>query len=91
MGISLILQPAKRLQSGANIDQEPFEYPKHFDNNRQFLTNQGWLYYGALHVTQYFIQLRYSLLQLLYDTMFANQIDGMPIARSMVCISPLVF
>lgn len=50
------------------------------------LKGQAWLYYGVQYITQYYIQLRYSLMQLLYDTMFENQIHGLPIARSMVCL-----
>ena len=35
-------------------------------------------------MARYFVQLRYSLIQLLYDTMFKNLVNGLPIARAMV-------
>ncbi|KAA8895125.1 alpha-1,4-glucan lyase [Sphaerosporella brunnea] len=35
-------------------------------------------------VVRFYIQLRYSLMQVLYDAMFENILDGMPIARSML-------
>lgn len=35
-------------------------------------------------VCRYYVELRYTLLQLLYDTMFENQVNGLPIARTLV-------
>lgn len=74
---------------GTNIYQEPHQYLNHFDKHceRDKLWGRGYLYYGVQYIARYFVQLRYSLLQLLYDTIFANQIDGMPVARSMVSTS----
>ncbi|KAI5839123.1 alpha-1,4-glucan lyase [Morchella snyderi] len=70
--------------------QEPYAYPKHWDekHEEQNLQGQAWLYYGVKHITRYYIQLRYSLMQLLYDTMFENQFHGLPIARSMASPPP---
>lgn len=45
---------------------------------------QAWLYYGVEHIVKYYLELRYALIQVLYDAMFENQIEGLPIARSMV-------
>ncbi|QRV90305.1 glycoside hydrolase family 31 protein [Ceratobasidium sp. AG-Ba] len=45
---------------------------------------ERWLYEKALPVCQYYVQLRYTLLQLLYDQMFDNLFTGLPIARSLV-------
>ena len=35
-------------------------------------------------IIKYYVELRYSLMQLLYDAMFESSITGLPIARSMV-------
>ena len=35
-------------------------------------------------ICRYYVNLRYTLMQVLYDAMFANLIHGLPIARSMV-------
>ncbi|MCI5136819.1 MAG: hypothetical protein D3922_00030 [Candidatus Electrothrix sp. AR1] len=43
--------------------------------------NERFLYESVLPVSRRYIQLRYQLLQLLYDAMFENTITGMPIAR----------
>lgn len=40
---------------------------------------------SVMPLCRYYVQLRYSLMQVLYDTMFANLINGLPIARAMVC------
>lgn len=47
------------------------------------------IYYSVLPICRYVIQLRYSLLQLLYDAMFENLINGLPIARAMIITDPL--
>lgn len=39
-------------------------------------------------ICRYYVQLRYSLMQVLYDTMFANLINGLPIARAMLITDP---
>jgi len=36
------------------------------------------------NICRYYVELRYSLIQLLYDAMFENIIDGLPIVRSML-------
>ncbi|KAJ1300546.1 hypothetical protein OPQ81_002200 [Rhizoctonia solani] len=41
-------------------------------------------YRATLPVCKYYVKLRYSLLQLMYDQMFDNLITGLPIARSLV-------
>lgn len=47
------------------------------------------MYYSVLPICRYVVQLRYSLLQLLYDAMFENVIGGLPIARAMVITDAL--
>jgi len=46
------------------------------------------MYRSVEPVCKYFIELRYTLLQLLYDAMFENQLTGMPIARALVSDDP---
>lgn len=46
------------------------------------------MYLSVEPVCKYFVELRYTLLQLLYDAMFENQITGMPIARALVSYTP---
>ncbi|PQE26436.1 Alpha-14-glucan lyase protein [Rutstroemia sp. NJR-2017a BBW] len=71
--------------------QEPYAY-------RELQDKPDWqnvpekdhnMYYSVLPVCRYMVQLRYSLLQLLYDAMFENMISGLPIARSMIITDPL--
>lgn len=64
--------------------QEPYAYPIHWESHQQDLPGQRWLYYGVRDIARYYVQLRYSLMQLLYDAMFENQLHGLPIARSML-------
>lgn len=69
--------------------QEPFAYTEHYESHQHDLKQQEWLYRSVEPVCRYYVELRYSLVQLLYDAMFQNQIDGLPIARSMVRIANL--
>jgi hypothetical protein len=46
--------------------------------------NEKWLYVATLPICRYYVMLRYTLLQLLYDQMFDNLLTGLPIARSLV-------
>ncbi|PQE17387.1 alpha-14-glucan lyase protein [Rutstroemia sp. NJR-2017a BVV2] len=71
--------------------QEPYAY-------RELQDKPAWqnvpekdhnMYYSVLPICRYMVQLRYSLLQLLYDAMFENMISGLPIARSMIITDPL--
>lgn len=41
-------------------------------------------YDAVLPVCRYQVRLRYSLMQVLYDAMFENILNGLPIARAMV-------
>ena len=47
------------------------------------------MYLSVEPVCKYFVELRYTLLQLFYDAMFENQITGMPIARALVSGDPI--
>lgn len=64
--------------------QEPYAYPIHWNSNQQELAGLKWLYYGVEKICKYYVELRYSLIQVLYDAMFENQLNGLPIARSML-------
>lgn len=75
-----------RNEVDTNMNQEPWQYPIHFDKNRGTLHDEGYFYYGAVY-RENILDLRYSLLPLLYDAMFENQITGLPITQSMVCRS----
>ncbi|KAF5576151.1 alpha-glucosidase 2 [Fusarium pseudocircinatum] len=50
--------------------------------------DQAALYRSVVPVCRYYVQLRYSLLQVLYDYMFANLINGLPVARAMLVTDP---
>ncbi|RPA94936.1 hypothetical protein L873DRAFT_1699735 [Choiromyces venosus 120613-1] len=64
--------------------QEPYAYPKHLEQHPELEPEQGWLYRAVQGICKYYVELRYSLIQVLYDAMFDNQINGLPIARSML-------
>lgn len=67
--------------------QEPFAYTEHFEKNQDLLRDEEWLYRSVEPICKYYVELRYTLMQLLYDTMFENQLTGLPIARALV-LSP---
>ncbi|MCJ1387152.1 hypothetical protein MMC17_010281 [Xylographa soralifera] len=70
--------------------QEPYTYEKYYQENRQMIKeDERYFWESIMPVCRYHIRLRYSLLQLLYDAMFKNMIDGLPIARAMVISDPL--
>ena len=50
--------------------------------------NQKDLYASVLPICRYYVRLRYSFLQALYDRMFENLINGLPVARSMLITNP---
>jgi len=59
-------------------------YTAYLADHAEIQKDQGWLYSSVEIICRYYVQLRYSLMQLLYDAMFENQIKGLPIARAMV-------
>lgn len=61
-------------------------YTNFIQEHPELEDTQGWLYRSVEVICRYYVQLRYSLIQLLYDAMFENQINGLPIARSMVAL-----
>ncbi|RPA77141.1 hypothetical protein BJ508DRAFT_213076 [Ascobolus immersus RN42] len=67
--------------------QEPYAYQLHYDQHSyKYNGDEAVMYRAVLPTCKYFVRLRYSLMQLLYDAMFENMITGLPIARAM-CIT----
>lgn len=66
--------------------QEPYAYDQHYRENMHHFHDprEAFLFRAVLPVCRYYVRLRYSLMQLLYDAMFENAITGLPVARSMV-------
>jgi alpha-glucosidase (family GH31 glycosyl hydrolase) len=73
-------------ERGTDSQKEPYNYPKHYWNDLSVPRDQHDLYMAVERITKYYVELRYSLMQTLYDAMFENVINGLPIARSMVTI-----
>jgi alpha-glucosidase len=60
--------------------QEPWAF---FENRHRVPAQDQWLYDAVVPVCRHFIQLRYRLIQLFYDAMFANTLTGAPIIRTL--------
>jgi len=60
--------------------QEPFMYEDYFTQNNRALPDKD-LYTKVVPICRHYISLRYRLMQLFYDLMFQNMLDGMPICR----------
>lgn len=74
-----------QMRKDGKLFQEPYAYQQHYEQNQdKFQGRDGEVYRGVLKTCRYFIRLRYSLMQLLYDAMFENMLTGLPIARAMV-------
>jgi len=70
--------------------QEPWAYTDYFIQNARSLGDHerySWL--AVEPVCRYYVKLRYSLIQLLYDAMFEHQFSGLPIARALVITDPM--
>ncbi|KAI8226952.1 hypothetical protein K4K55_008238 [Colletotrichum sp. SAR 10_96] len=71
------------------VFQEPWQYTYAPRDYGQYIPQGLYnLYYSVMPICRYYVQLRYSLMQVLYDTMFANLINGLPIARAMLITDP---
>ncbi|KAH9225626.1 glycoside hydrolase family 31 protein [Colletotrichum gloeosporioides 23] len=71
--------------------QEPFKYGDALGDSRYsslIPSNLQTQYASVMPLCRYYVQLRYSLMQVLYDAMFANLIHGLPIARAMLITDP---
>jgi alpha-glucosidase len=74
------------VRKGRKLFQEPYAY-QHV--NPHSVPADAWrLYPMVLPVCRYYIGLRYRLLQLLYDAMVENCLNGLPICRSLILTDP---
>ncbi|OCK81473.1 glycoside hydrolase family 31 protein [Lepidopterella palustris CBS 459.81] len=77
-------------RKAGKLFQEPYAYNEYYEQKKDQLQEPERLVYrSVLPVCRYYIRLRYSLMQLLYDTMFENLMTGLPIARAMVITDEL--
>lgn len=65
--------------------QEPYAFQ---DVMGQVPETEREMYRAVLPVCKYFIELRYRLLQLFYDAMFENTLNGMPVCRPLFVTDP---
>ena len=75
---------------GMKLFQEVYKFSTVQQDYPQFPIpdNQRDLYASVLPICKYYVRLRYSLMQALYDRMFENLMNGLPIARSMLITDP---
>ena len=77
------------VRKGRKEFQEPFMYVEWFNQYKggQLPEPQD-LYRMVLPVCKHYIELRYRLLQLFYDAMFENTLNGLPICRPLFLSAP---
>ena len=77
------------VRKGRKEFQEPFMYEEWFNQYRggQLPEPQD-LYRMVLPICKHYIQLRYRLLQVFYDAMFENTLNGLPICRPLFLNAP---
>ena len=68
------------IAKGVKYFQEPYAFQ---DVINQVPWEDRYLYESVLPTCRYYIELRYRLMQLFYDAMFENTLNGMPITRAM--------
>jgi len=71
------------IAKGRKDFQEPFAYQFVDFDKWNIPEEKRYLYSCVLPVCKHYIELRYRLLQLFYDAMFENILNGMPICRPM--------
>lgn len=76
------------IRKGAKLFQEPYAYAQLDLNAWNIPQSQRYLYASVLPVCKAYIELRYRLMQLFYDAMFENVLDGLPICRPMFLNDP---
>ena len=75
---------------GMKLFQEPWAYTNYFTQNaRSFKEQDRYSWLAVEPVCRYYVKLRYSLMQLLYDAMFEHQFTGLPISRALVITDPM--
>ncbi|GME49260.1 glycoside hydrolase family 31 protein [Neofusicoccum parvum] len=81
--------PNQPRDTDKKLFQEPYKYEEYYrDNKDRIPEHERRVYEAVLPVCRYYVRLRYSLMQLLYDTMFESTITGLPIARAMIITDP---
>jgi alpha-glucosidase len=77
------------VRKGRKEFQEPFMFVEWFDQYRGGVVPEPKeLYYMVLPICKHYIELRYRLLQLFYDAMFQNTLNGLPICRPLFLNDP---
>ncbi|OYQ67791.1 alpha-glucosidase [Pseudanabaena sp. SR411] len=76
------------VRKGRKEFQEPFMYVEYFTERNLPIPQPQSLYKMVLPICKYYIELRYRLLQLFYDRLFENSLDGIPICRPMFLNDP---
>ncbi|ADL50832.1 TIM-barrel domain-containing protein [Clostridium cellulovorans] len=64
--------------------QEPYKFKDVSESDKG---SYKYMYDAVLPICKYFIELRYRLMQLFYDRLFENTLNGMPICRAMFLAS----
>ncbi|MGK0291360.1 MAG: alpha-glucosidase (family GH31 glycosyl hydrolase), partial [bacterium] len=68
------------IQKGQKLFQEPYKFQDHVQSAAP---EYRYMYDAVLPASKHYVSLRYKLLQVFYDSMFENVLDGMPISRAM--------
>lgn len=80
------------VRKGKKLFQEPWayeEFARGSDWDKMQMPAHDRPLYRAVHpIVRYYIRLRYSLMQLMYDAMYENMLNGLPIARAMIITDP---
>lgn len=76
------------VRKGRKEFQEPFMYVEYFKERNLPIPQPQDLYEMVLPICKHYIELRYRLMQLFYDCLFENTLDGMPICRPMFLNDP---
>lgn len=71
------------IAKGLKYFQEPYAYQYVDLDQWNIPQEKRYLYSSVLPICKHYIELRYRLLQLFYDAMFENILNGMPICRAM--------
>jgi alpha-glucosidase len=70
----------KGIAKGGKEWQEPFNFERRI---AEVAEDDKWIFRAVLPITRHYVELRYRLMQLLYDGLFYNTLTGMPITRAL--------
>jgi alpha-glucosidase len=76
------------IKKDVKLFQEPYAYRDVNLDQWNVPQDQRYLYGCVFPICKHYIELRYRLLQLFYDAMFENVLNGMPICRAMILNDP---